>query len=334
MRSVTAPGWRSALLALVAFLVLPMLPTALRSVVPIAQSWILFVAALAICAAMGWWNGGHVAAAVAAVLLTALAVASPLLSAGSAYGALVYGWTLLVCAAFGVASLLTPAEGFFVRALSALGMATAASFVMASVVPGGPSNVREIVASEYAARTDGTIGWFERVTTSPDWRAAAARNPQLDAIAASNERDLRRLPEQGVRLLPAFVALESLAALALAWVAYNRVAGVAAGPELGSLRDFSFNDQLIWGLAVGATMFFLPVFRDGRSAGLNLLVFFGALYLLRGVGVLSAVTRGRWMATFLIVLTIFAPLVLGALALGVGVGDTWMDWRRRARSAT
>lgn len=334
MRPLTAPGWRSALLALIAFLVLPLLPTALKSVVPIADSWVLLAAALAACAALGWWNGGHVAAAAFAVLLAAAAALSPLWISGGTYGRLAYGWILLLSASFGVASLLTPSEGFFVRALSAVGLAVAVSFIVASVAPGGVSNVREVVLSEYGRRTDATINWFDRITATSDWRAAAERNPQLDAMAASNEIDLRHLPEKGVRLLPAFVALESLAALALAWVVYNRLAGTPAGPALGSLVDFRFNDQLIWGLAVGATIFFLPVFSEGRSAGLNLLVFFGSLYLLRGVGVLSAVTRGRWLGTLLIVLTIFAPVLLGGLALGVGVGDTWMDWRSRAQSAT
>ncbi|MGI9090052.1 MAG: DUF2232 domain-containing protein [Gemmatimonadaceae bacterium] len=334
MSSVTAPGWRSALLALVVFLVLPLLPTALKTVIPVAQTWILFTAALAVCAALGWWNGGRIMAAAAAVLVAVAAALTPLWLAGTAYGGLVYGWTLLVCAAFGVASLLTPREGFFVRALSAVGMAVVGSFVMASITPGGTSNVRAVMLSEYGRRTDSTIGWFNHVTASPDWRKAAEKNPQLDAMAVSNEVDLRRLPDQAARLLPALVVLESLAALALAWVVYNRLSRTAAGPELGSLRDFRFNDQLIWGLAVGATIFFLPVFQDGKSAGLNLLVFFGALYLLRGVGVLSCVTRGKWVGTLLIILTIFAPTLLGALALGVGVGDTWMDWRTRAQSPT
>lgn len=336
MPSLTAPGWRSALAALAAFVVLPLLPTALRSVVPIEQSWMLLLGGISICAALGWWNSGHALAGVVSIasagLLAALA-AIALHRSGNPFPSLAYGWTALVCAAFGVASLLTPGEGFFARALGAVALAVAASFIAVSFAPGGAANVREIVLAEYGHRTDQTIGWFSRVTTSQDWRAAAERNPQLDAMAASNEVDLRRLPERGVRLLPALVALESLAALALAWVVYNRVAAVAAGPAFGALRDFRFSDQLIWGLAVGATIFFLPVFRDGRSAGLNLLVFFGALYLLRGVGVLSSVTRGRWVGTFLIVLTIFAPALLGALAFGVGVGDTWMDWRGRSRPA-
>jgi hypothetical protein len=115
---------------------------------------------------------------------------------------------------------------------------------------------------------------------------------------------------------------------------YHRLAQVRIGPALGKLRDFRFNDQLVWGLAVGATIAFLPPFADGRSAGINLLVFFGTLYLLRGVGVLSWVSRGRGVSTVLIILTAIAPPLVAALALGVGVGDTWMDWRSRIRTAS
>jgi hypothetical protein len=67
---------------------------------------------------------------------------------------------------------------------------------------------------------------------------------------------------------------------------------------------------------------------------LNLLLFFGALYLLRGIGVLSWVTHRRGIAIGLILLIAVAPLIAAALALGVGVGDTWMDWRKRVTPAT
>lgn len=301
---------------------------------PIPQTWILLAAAVAVCAALAWWNGGGV---VAALVTAAMALAAALLPAGpegSSYTTLVHGWTLLLAGAFGVASLLNPGQSFFPRALSAVGVAATAAFALAVASPSGSANVHDVMLTEYGRRTESTIGWFNRMTSSPEWRKAAERNPELDAMAATNEMDLRRLPERAVQVLPALVALESLVALALGWVAYNRLASTAAGPPIGALRDFRFNDQLIWGLAVGATIFFLPVFRDGRSAGLNLLVFFGALYLLRGVGVLSWLTRGKWVGTLLVVLTIFVPGLLAALAIGVGVGDTWMDWRNRAQPTT
>jgi hypothetical protein len=323
-----------ALVALLAFLLLPAMPTALASIVPITETWILIAAALAVCAALGWWNGGGAWLAALAAILGAISTVLPAGRHGSAYGVLVHGWTLLLVASFGVASLLTPGQRFLSRALAGLGIAVAAAFTLGIATPTGLQSIRNTALGEYNRRTNVTVTMLDEWSHTPAVRRAAARNPAVDSVLADNVTQLRSFPEKSVSLLPALLALESLAALAIAWATYSKIARTAPGPRLGALRDFRFNDQLIWGLAVGATIYFLPVFADGRDAGLNLLVFFGALYLLRGVGVLSWVTRQRWVATILIVLTIFVPELVGALALGVGVGDTWMDWRNRAPSAT
>jgi hypothetical protein len=329
-----APGWRSALLALVVFLVLPDFPSALRSVTPITETWILLSAMLAVCAALGWWNGGGVWLAVVAVVLAWYAAVAPAGPGPGEYQSLVHGWSLLLAAAFGLASLLTPGERFLLRALSAVGIASVVAFTVAISTTNGVSSVTSVMKTEFSRRTEETVGVVNEMAASPVWRQAAERNPGLDSMVTSNESDLRRIAGRAPSTVPALVALESLLALAMAWVIYHRIASMDLGPRLGALKEFRFNDQLVWGLAVGATIFFLPVFADGKDAGLNLLVFFGALYLLRGVGVLSFMTRSKWSGVLLIVMTIFAPLMLGALALGVGVGDTWMDWRTRAQAKT
>lgn len=334
MSRLLAPGWRSALLALFVFLVLPDFPSALRSLVPITETWILFAAALSICAALGWWNGGGARWAVVAIILGWYAAMAPAGAGPGTYRSLVHGWTLLLAASFGLASLLTPGQRFLLRALSAVGIAAVVAFAVTVSTPDGVASVRSAMKTEFSRRTDETIAVVNDMATSPVWRRAAERNPSLDSMVRSNESDLRMIADRSARTAPALVALESLLALTLAWVIYHRIAATDLGPRLGAVKEFRFNDQLVWGLAVGATIFFLPVFADGRDAGLNLLVFFGALYLLRGVGVLSFMTRSKWAGTLLIVMTIFAPLLLGALALGVGVGDTWMDWRARANVNT
>lgn len=323
-----------ALVALVAFLVLPAMPTALASIVPITETWILVAAALAVCTALSWWNGGSVWLTALAGLFAVVALALPAGIHRGTYNALVHGWTLLLAASFGVASLLTPGQRFLSRALTGLGIAIAAAFALGAATPGGLQAMRGVALGEYSRRTDATIAVLDEAARSPAFRRAAERNPAVDSALTENEATLRHFPQRSTGLLPALLALESLAALAVAWATYSRFARTPPGPPLGALRDFRFNDQLIWGLAAGAAIYFVPAFADGRGAGLNLLVFFGALYLLRGVGVLSWVTREKWVATILIVLTIFVPELVGALALGVGVGDTWMDWRNRVQSAT
>jgi hypothetical protein len=134
-------------------------------------------------------------------------------------------------------------------------------------------------------------------------------------------------------LLPALLALESLAALALGWGIYQRLSSVKIGPPLSPLTEFRFNDQLVWAVAVGATLVLLPTFADGRNAGFNLLTFFGVLYLLRGLGVLAWITKGRYLV--LGILSLIPPfgVMLGVLALALGLGDTWLDLRRRARAS-
>jgi hypothetical protein len=107
---------------------------------------------------------------------------------------------------------------------------------------------------------------------------------------------------------------------------------VAIGPPLAKLREFRFNDQLVWGVAVGASIFLLPAFEEGRNAGLNLLLFFGVLYTLRGMGILAWMSRTRVLTYMLIALALVAWPLVAALAFGLGLGDTWLDLRTRAQA--
>jgi hypothetical protein len=141
------------------------------------------------------------------------------------------------------------------------------------------------------------------------------------------EAVMRAMPDRAASLLPALMALESLAVLALSWAIYHRLSSIKIGPALNPLTEFRFNDQLVWGVAVGATLC-LPAFADGRNAGLNLLLFFGALYLLRGLGVLAWISRGRYV--FIVILGLI-PQIFLLVTLALGLGDTWLDLRRRVK---
>jgi hypothetical protein len=98
------------------------------------------------------------------------------------------------------------------------------------------------------------------------------------------------------------------------------------------LRDFRFGDQLVWGLLVGIVLVVIPTLGALRGLGVNLITFFGALYVLRGLGVLAWFIAERRLALAILILlaVVFTPAV-GVLALGLGLGDTWIDWRGRAR---
>jgi hypothetical protein len=62
------------------------------------------------------------------------------------------------------------------------------------------------------------------------------------------------------------------------------------------------------------------------------LLFFGVLFALRGLGVLVwFLAPGRVMTVVLVVFSVvFWPVVM-IVSAGLGLGDTWFDWRRASR---
>jgi len=318
-------GWRLLLPALALFLLLPAIPLA-SAALPVTQTLLLFVTAVAACALLGWWRGGRASLAAAWCLLAGWMAAQPA-AQGTAYDRMARGWVLLLGAAFGVVSVVGGGRTFFVRALSAVALALAAAGALLVLTPDGPDRAARIVREELARRGAAVVAeWRMRraQTTLPAApEDAAAMDSLLDGVERNVTATARSLPEATAKAFPALLALESLAALALAWSLYHRVSRTRIGPPLAPLREFRFNDQLVWGLIAGITALLLPTLEGVRGPGLNLVVFFGALYALRGLGVLVG-------------LALVALLSDGvAFALGlVGIGDTWLDWRSRARSTT
>jgi hypothetical protein len=146
----------------------------------------------------------------------------------------------------------------------------------------------------------------------------------------------------GVRLVsglfPGLVLLQSLAALALAWALYHRIAQQPRGEPLGTLAGFRFNDHLIWGVAISLFVLVLPRLGWVNALGGNLLVFFGGLYVVRGFAVLTAVAAaggfgGPIGALFVVFVTLFLMPVAALAALALGLTDTLVDWRRRLARA-
>jgi hypothetical protein len=179
-----------------------------------------------------------------------------------------------------------------------------------------------------------------------EWADLSAKLPPLADMPAEAEKELGVVAGWGVAVFPAILALQSLAALALAWATYHRLARTRLGPPLRPLREFRFNDQLVWGLIVGLTIVLLPTLNALHGVGKNLLIFFGALYAVRGFGVLSwfmapgtfgialAVGFVLLLAPVLNAFVALAFLMLCVASLALGLGDTWADWRSRARSTS
>jgi len=130
-------------------------------------------------------------------------------------------------------------------------------------------------------------------------------------------------------VFPALLGLVSLSALGFAWWLFKRVAR-SADPGIGPLKEFRFNDQMVWILILGIMALLLSSGAVER-VGLNAVVFMGALYALRGAGVVLFVTGGFSLfggVLLLVGFLLLAPfMVLGAMF--IGLGDTWFDLRSR-----
>ena len=367
--AATAPqerGWRWFVLALVLMVLVTAAPTwpaslsllsgAIRLLLPVEQFALLVLVVIASCAVIGWWSGGRLVMALLWMVAAGYVIWKvPLPFSG--YGAFGRGWALTVGASFGLVCLASPRQAFITRALAAIGVAmviTAASFSARAnatgVLSDGPA---QMLTSEYQRRLGESLQSWRNRSESESWRAFAQRFPDAAGRATEMENLLvavttplaRAGSARGfvagpvVALAPALLALESLAALALGWAAFHRLSRVRIGPPLGALRDMRFNDQLVWGLVVSATVLLLPTLAEWRTLGANLFCFFGSLYALRGAGVLTWWIPDRFALSAVIVLVMLVPIlgpvwvVLAVLAVtfSLGLGDTWRDFRAGAQ---
>ncbi len=334
-------GWGKLLLALAAFLFLPLMPP-LRALLPVEETLLLLLPALAACCLVGWWAGGRFLLALVWVGLAAWVLVQPAVP-GSFYN-LVRGWSLLLAGGFGLVCLLGPQRPFFPRALATLGLALVLVLAMSARGPLTLGRARQAVETEFARRNTESMSMFRSFATDhPDMSKAML---QMGTSPEAVDTELKVLAQAGTTLVPSLLLLESLIALALGWATFHRLSRTRLGVPLGHLKDFRFNDQLVWGLIAGLAIVFVPALDFLGGTGQNLLVFFGALYAFRGFGVLSwFLAPGALAATLFVgfamlfwpVLSTVAVLgfmLLALAAFGLGLGDTWADWRRRARPIT
>ena len=334
-------GWGKLLLALAAFLFLPHVPP-FTALLPVEETLVLLLPALAACCLAGWWAGGRLFLAVLCIALT-LRVLALDSTPGSFYN-LVRGWSLLVAGGFGLACLLGAQRPFFSRALTALSVAVAIVLAMGIRGPLTPTRIGESMQVEFERRNEAAMVMFRTAVT--EHPGIMKRMPESGPLLSEFSLRLQETTKTGVELFPSLLFLESLVAMALAWTTYHRIARTRLGAPLGPLKNFRFNDQLVWGLIAGLAIVFLPALGFIEGAGRNLLVFFGALYAIRGFGVLSwFLAPGVLAATLMVgfamlwwpvlsVVAISGFVLLTLAAFGLGLGDTWADWRRRPRPTT
>jgi hypothetical protein len=339
----TEHGWAKLLLAIVAFVFIPTIPQ-FQALLPMERTLVLFVPAMAACALVGWWAGGRAFLALTWVALATLLMVQTDAVPGGFYN-LVRGWSLLLAGSFGFVCLFGPNRPFFPRALLALVITLALALIMSLAGPVSMSQASKTVADELARRDAASMSMLKSLIQDyPKWWSDwSAKLPQLAETPDVMDKALAVLSAAGTAVFPALLALESLAALALAWATYHRLGRARLGAPLRPLREFRFNDQLVWGLIVGLTIMLLPTLSAFRGLGENLLVFFGALYAVRGFGVLTWFMAPRNLGIALAVgfIMLCAPVIqvfaflgfmlIGVASLALGLGDTWADWRSRVR---
>ena len=330
-------GWRRLLPALALFLFAPAVPQ-LRAVLPIEQTLLLLVPALAACAWLAWNRGGRLWMAVAWTLLAIIVLSRPM-AGGAAFVAFARGWALLLCAAFGAIGLVARARPFFGRALGALAVCGVGTVLALAVAGASRTRVERVISAELSDRVDESVASLHARTSTPDWQDLQQKNPDgakaLTQMFDEVEAQIRDVAPFGQQLFPAVLLMESLAALGLAWSLHHRLSRSRLGPPLAPLREFRFEDQLIWGVIAGLVVMLVPRLAAWRGLGWNLLLFFGALYALRGLGVMLwfLVAPGHWAGMALVVAVVLL-WPLWSVPLVIGLSDSRFDWRRRVRPSS
>jgi len=351
---VTAPrerGWRGLVFALVVTAAvssgstwpasLAPVRVVVRWALPLDNVGLLVLAGVAGCAVAAWSRGGRwvpVVLAIGALLLWLRSGA-----ASDPIGRFAVGWTLLISATFGWWGMAARERAFLSRGLSAVAVAGVIALGVLGVRGAGATDgvARLGLAYEQAfvrQRDEGVAAWRGRLR-SPAWESVSVRVPAVRGLAERAAAGMATMSAP-TAILPALIVLETLAALALAWATWHRFARTRLGPPLSTLSAFRFHDQLVWGVVVGATLSLLPTLSSWRDVGVNVMVVFGALHALRGLGVLVWWIPDRWAMAPLLLLLVSIPLLgpvlvlatVAVLALGLGLGDTWRDFRRTTRS--
>jgi hypothetical protein len=137
------------------------------------------------------------------------------------------------------------------------------------------------------------------------------------------------------QLFPALLILSALPGLALAWAWYHRLAAHPAGRPGGAFAEFRFTDHMIWLVVLSVAAYLLPLPVEVSGPIGNLALIASGLYAARGL----AVTWGSIaslpipvLVVLMIVLLFILPVALAGW-FAIGLADTWVDFRRRFRSA-
>ena len=230
------------------------------------------------------------------------------------------GWAMLVGGAFAALTLRRPDARFSGRALAAVAGAAA------------------VAAGLLAARSGawGAMEWAveQRISQGLGTALEALRMMRGgDALPPALVTAVHETVRAQAKVFPALLGLSSMAALGVAWWVRVRLSS-GSDQGVGPLRDFRFNDHLVWVFIVGLLLLLTPWEDVLARVGANAVVFMGALYALRGAAVILFLSGGLSLFGYVMLIfgLIFLPPLVLTGAMVIGIGDTWLDVRRRLRS--
>lgn len=254
------------------------------------------------------WTG-LVAGAVAAFLAAGGVTRDGIWFVERGWGLLIGGWFVAITLRWPTARLATRAVG---AATGAVGVVSAGL----ALRPGSWGVLEWMVSNRIRAEFTSGIAGLEAL--------GMTRTPE---VSESLEATL----EAQMLVFPATTALASAAGVGVAWWIYDSLARSGRG-ELGRLRDFDFNDHLVWLFIAGLALVLLGGGGSTGRVGWNAVVFMAAFYTLRGLGVvLSLVGSVSWLwGVPLALAAVFFWPVLAAGTAVVGLGDTWLHIREGA----
>jgi len=257
-------------------------------------------------------------------VLAGCVLAVVVVMSGEAGDALWYverGWAVLAGGWFAGLTLRRPDASFSGRALGAVTGAAVVAVGALATQSGGWGTV-EWVVEERIAQGIGTALEAIRML-----RGGAALPPALMSAVEDTVRTQ-------TSVFPALLGISSMAALGVAWWVYVRLTS-GNDQGVGPLRDFRFNDHLVW-VFIAGLLLLVTQWQDVLArVGANAVVFMGALYAVRGAAVILFLSGGLSLFGYVMLafgLVFLPPLVLTG-AMVIGIGDTWLDVRRRTGPA-
>jgi hypothetical protein len=272
---------------------------------------LIAVPLLLLLAAHGFRGIGPVAGAVLASVVVAVGSRDGIWFAERA-------WAVLIGGGFLAITLIVPGWSLPSRALGAV---TGAAAIAAGILA---------VRTDAWAALDSAITVGVRASSDQalaTLQALSGEGPSPQVIEA-----MERLAATQAAVFPAMIGIASMAALGVAWWVRTRLVG-EGDQGLGPLRDFRFNDHLVWLLIAGLLLLFVQWGDAFARLGSNAIVFMAALYMLRGAAVFVFLSGGLSVlgyALMLVGLIVAAPVFM-SMAVLIGVGDTWLDLRSRVR---